>query len=78
MFDTLTQLGADKFTGNGAERAGIADTMHRAWIAFARAGDPGWPAYELSRRATMRFDRETEVLEDPDRAQREAWVSASA
>ena len=40
--------------------------MHRAWIAFARTGDPGWPAYEPARRPTMRFDREIQVLDDPD------------
>ena len=50
VFDTLDQRGADKFTGTGPERAAIADAMHRAWIAFARTGDPGWPAYEAPRR----------------------------
>ena len=34
----------------------LARTMHAAWVAFATSGDPGWPAYDLSRRATMRFD----------------------
>ena len=75
VFDNLDQPGADKFTGHGPERAAIADAMHRAWIAFARTGDPGWPAYDRARRATMRFDRETEVLDDPDGAARRAWES---
>jgi para-nitrobenzyl esterase len=65
VFDTLDEPGADKLTGTGPERRAIAATMHRAWIQFARTGDPGWPAYEVPRRATMRFDRETEVLDDP-------------
>ena len=47
--------------------------MHRAWIAFARHGDPGWPAYEAARRATMRFDR-VELLDDPGPQQRRAWI----
>jgi carboxylesterase type B len=47
--------------------------MHRAWIAFAREGDPGWPAYEKTRRATMRFDTVSEVVDDPEGAQRAAW-----
>jgi len=78
VFDTLDQPGADKLTGTGPERRAIATEMHRAWIAFARTGDPGWPVYEEGRRATMRFDRQTEVLDDPDSAQRQAWNTANA
>ena len=37
----------------------------RAWIAFARTGDPGWPAYDLDRRATQRFDTTVETVDDP-------------
>jgi hypothetical protein len=29
--------------------------MHAAWVPFATSGDPGWPKYDLSRRATMRL-----------------------
>ncbi len=78
VFDTLHEPGADRFTGDGPERAAIADAMHRAWIAFARTGDPGWPAYEAPRRATMRFDAEVAVLDDPDGDQRRAWERATA
>ena len=52
--------------------------MHRAWIAFARTGDPGWPEYEPARRVTMRFDAETEVVDDLDALQRQAWDRAKA
>ena len=34
----------------------LARSMHAAWVSFATHGDPGWPEYELRRRATMRFD----------------------
>ena len=78
VFDTLEQPGADQFTGDGPERAGIADAMHRAWIAFARTGDPGWPAYDPARRPTMRFDREIQVLDDPDGEARRAWERLGA
>ncbi len=50
VFDTLDGSGADMLTGTGPERQGIADSMHGAWIAFARHGDPShagipeWPA----------------------------------
>ena len=77
VFDTLTEAGADKFTGTGPERPAIAAAMHRAWIAFARSGDPGWPRYEAPRRATMRFDAEIEVHDDPDSVQRRAWETGT-
>ena len=72
VFDNLDR-NTEGVTGSGPERQGIADTMHRAWIAFARSGDPGWPEYDKTRRATMRFDVKTEVLDDPQGAQRRAW-----
>jgi para-nitrobenzyl esterase len=72
VFDNLDH-NTEGVLGTGPERQTVADAMHRAWIAFARTGDPGWPAYDETRRATMRFDRETEVLDDPGAAQRRAW-----
>ena len=47
---------------NAAETAGLAEAMHRAWIAFARTGKPdharlpAWPPYRREDRMTMRFD----------------------
>ena len=72
VFDNLDR-NTEGVTGNGPERQAIADTMHRAWIAFARTGDPGWPAYDTTTRATMRFDVHSEVVEDPEGEQRRAW-----
>jgi para-nitrobenzyl esterase len=77
VFDNLDR-NATGVTGRGPERQGIADRMHRAWIAFAREGDPGWPAYDETRRATMRFDVEPEVLDDPESGQRRAWETAQS
>lgn len=51
----------------------LADTRHAAWISFARSGDPGWPRYELSRRATMRFDVPSRVVDDPRSWERALW-----
>jgi para-nitrobenzyl esterase len=51
----------------------LADTMHTAWVAFATTGDCGWPKYDLSRRATMRFDTTSEVVDDPRSAERALW-----
>jgi para-nitrobenzyl esterase len=57
--------------GTGPEALALADTMSSAWIAFARSGNPNvkglpsWPAFDLTRRATMVFDRESRVVDDP-------------
>lgn len=73
VFDNLDQPGASTFTGDGPERQGIADTMHRAWIDFAHRGDPGWPAYDPGTRSTMRFDTTSEVVDDPMGDERSLW-----
>jgi para-nitrobenzyl esterase len=36
-------------------------------------GDPGWPRYDLKRRATMLFDCECTVVDDPRAAERALW-----
>jgi carboxylesterase type B len=51
----------------------LADTMHAAWVAFAANGNPGWPRYDLTRRATMRFDIKSEVVDDPRTTERVLW-----
>ena len=57
--------------GAGAEQEGLSALMSRAFLAFARTGDPNtsglpnWPAFDLTRRATMLFDRDTRVEDDP-------------
>ena len=51
----------------------LAGVMHAAWVAFATSGNPGWPQYDLNRRATMRFDTKQELVEDPRSAERLLW-----
>jgi para-nitrobenzyl esterase len=51
----------------------LADTMHADWVAFATNGNPGWPKYDLNRRATMRFDPTLTVVDDPRSAERSLW-----
>ena len=74
MWDAIDKPGLSMLTGDGPERQAIADAMHAAWIAFARTGDPGWPAYDLDRRATQRFDTTVEMLDDPEGARRALWA----
>jgi para-nitrobenzyl esterase len=79
VFDNLHQPGAQLFTGDGDDRQALADAMHRAWIAFARDGDPShaglpeWPLYDTATRPTMVFDSRCELVDDPDGAERAAW-----
>lgn len=73
MWDAIEKPGLSMLTGHGPERQALADAMHASWIAFARTGDPGWPSYDVDRRATQRFDTTVETLDDPQGAQRELW-----
>ena len=71
VFDTLGKGTEPLFGTNPPQQ--LAETMHAAWVAFATRGDPGWPKYDLSRRATMRFDVTSEVVDDPRSAERALW-----
>jgi len=72
-FDNLDKPGVDVFIGPGERPQAVADAMHRAWTRFIRDQDPGWGAYELEQRLTMRFDDESTVVADPDAEERQAW-----
>ena len=63
VFDTLGN-GIGPLWGTDPPQK-LADTLHAAWVAFATRGDPGWPKYDLKRRATMRFDTTSEVVDEP-------------
>jgi para-nitrobenzyl esterase len=63
VFDTLG-LGTEPMLGRDPPQP-LADAMHRAWVTFAVAGDCGWPKYDPARRATMRFDTTSEVVNNP-------------
>ncbi|MEO8314116.1 MAG: carboxylesterase/lipase family protein [Pseudomonadota bacterium] len=60
----------------------LAARVSSAWIAFARSGNPNcpqlpqWQAYDAQRRATMVFDNECRVVNDPGSAERQAWGPA--
>jgi carboxylesterase 2/para-nitrobenzyl esterase len=71
VFDTLGD-GTEPLWGTNPPQQ-LADTMHAAWVAFATHGDCGWPEYEPVRRATMRFDTASEVVDDPLSAERALW-----
>ncbi len=63
VFDTLGNVTELLWGTNPPQQ--LADTMHAAWVAFATNGDPGWPSYDLKRRASMRFDTASGVVDEP-------------
>ncbi|MGZ3339616.1 MAG: carboxylesterase/lipase family protein, partial [Reyranella sp.] len=71
VFDTLG-YGTEPMVGTDPPQR-LADTMHSAWVAFATRGDPGWPQYDLGRRATMRFDTISQIVDDPRSWERKLW-----
>ncbi len=69
VFDNVEK--ARNFMGRGEEPQALAEQMSQAWLAFARTGDPNtpalphWPAYDPQGRATMMFDLESRIENDP-------------
>jgi para-nitrobenzyl esterase len=70
-------------TGSRRQRA-LWDSFASAWVAFAKTGDPNnskipnWPAYDSTKRATMIFDNETRVEDDPRGEIRRFWADMPA
>jgi para-nitrobenzyl esterase len=68
--------------GTGADRQALADRMSRAWVAFARDGNPNhaglprWEPFTPTQRATMMLNTECHQDVDPSGAEREALSAA--
>jgi para-nitrobenzyl esterase len=72
VFDNLAAEGA-AFAGEGSPPQDIADQMHTAWVAFARSGDPGWPAFGQDRTVRVFDTAGGSVVSDQRRDEREIW-----
>jgi para-nitrobenzyl esterase len=74
VFDNIAQPGSA--TGTSADAQRMADVMSDCFIAFARTGNPNhgripaWEPYAPPRRATMIFDRNCRLEDDPRGAER--------
>jgi para-nitrobenzyl esterase len=72
---------AKSMTGTGQDRYALQDKMSAAWAAFARTGNPNhkglpnWPAFKNTDRATMVFNNECMVVNDPNREERLALAA---
>ncbi|MFF7281344.1 carboxylesterase/lipase family protein [Streptomyces griseorubiginosus] len=77
LFGTYeADLGGLLFMGAGVppEAKALTARFQSAWTAFARGGDPGWPAYEASSgRLTQVLDVEPEVRPYPEEVSRRLW-----
>lgn len=65
VFGNLQAPQGLEFTGPHPPRA-LSGAMHQAWVAFARSGNPGWPAYSPVQPWTMRFGETVACTERPD------------
>ncbi|MGH9770284.1 MAG: carboxylesterase/lipase family protein [Candidatus Acidiferrales bacterium] len=69
--------------GSGQDRYALSDRMSGAWAAFARSGNPNhaglphWSAFKIDERATMFFDDNCRVVNDPRRLERWALRAVS-
>jgi para-nitrobenzyl esterase len=76
VFDNTER--SSRFTGGGPRPAALADKMSDAWIAFARTGNPNtsklplWTPYDSAQRATMVFNDESKIVNDPTKERRVA------
>jgi para-nitrobenzyl esterase len=70
--DTIVGVGS-------AEGKVMCDRLASVWVAFAKTGDPNgphiprWPTYDATTRATMVFDADTRVENDPRGEIRKFW-----
>ena len=71
VFDNIEL--ARNMTGGGIQAHALADRVSKAWISFAKSGNPNheelpyWPAYTGKNTATMHFDLNCEVKPQLDK-----------
>ncbi len=75
----------DGIGGSGSpQQRALWANFANTWIAFAKTGDPNnpaipkWPAYDATSRATMIFDHDTRVENDPRGEIRKFWEQMPA
>lgn len=71
VFDNLSEGTGGLLLGPNPPQV-LADRMHRAWVDFVTAGDPGWDPYNPDR-AVMTFGIESTMVKDPREEQRRVW-----
>ncbi len=73
VFDCLGGESAPLLAGDDPPQP-LADDMHARWVAFAKTGDPGWPAYHPDSRTVLTFDAHgSHEVADPRSDERKLW-----
>ncbi len=78
MFGSLAAR--ESLTGEGDDARRVSTTMQQALLAFARSGDPNYPGmarwepYTLPRRATMVFNVDSRLADDPRGQERQLFA----
>ncbi|MEO5493615.1 MAG: carboxylesterase family protein [Sphingomonas sp.] len=77
-FGTLDAPGSQ--TGTGADARAASKAVQDSYVAFARTANPNhpvlpaWPKYDLTKRATMIFDANSRIENNPRQWQRELFA----
>ncbi|WP_442875766.1 carboxylesterase/lipase family protein [Actinoallomurus sp. NBC_01490] len=74
-FGTLDSLAGRHLFGDRPtpEVSAVSRELQRAWVRFATAGDPGWPAHGPEEQLTRVLDIESKTLPYPEEASRRIW-----
>ena len=70
----------DAFFAGQPEGKRMCERLSSAWVAFAKTGNPNnpqipaWPVYDAAKRATMVFDNETRVENNPRAEIMDFWA----
>jgi para-nitrobenzyl esterase len=76
VFDTLDAPGLRApagLLGPGPAPEELAARLHRAWVAFARSGDPGWARFDTARRTVMHIGSSWQEVADPRADEHRVW-----
>jgi para-nitrobenzyl esterase len=79
VFGVLLGMEVGIFPKRDAVTERLSGTMMDTWIAFAKTGNPNnagipfFPPYDSEKRATLIFDKEVKVVDDPYRQERTVW-----
>ncbi|WP_198679408.1 carboxylesterase/lipase family protein [Thermomonospora amylolytica] len=72
VFDNVTRDELRPLIGDTPSQA-VADRVHRVWVDFITAGDPGWAAYDLAGRTTGLLAEDISPVNDPAGDERVRW-----